>query len=86
MKTFQMIRNADETGISGTGKVLEGCVFEDGVTVIRWCTKQSPHTTAVYDTFKDFMFFHVDSHPDNKTEIIWSPDTCVHDHADCEYC
>jgi len=33
MKTFDMVRNADESGVSGTGKVLEGVVFHDGTTV-----------------------------------------------------
>ena len=71
MKTFKLKRNFDESGISGTGIVLEGAVFTDGTCVIRWCTPNTPPTTGVYDTFEHFMKIHVDSHPANKTEIIW---------------
>lgn len=71
MKTFHIIRNHDESGISGTGKVLEGVVFEDGTTVIRWCTKHNPNSTAIYNEFKHFKHLHIDCHPNNETEIVW---------------
>ena len=35
MRTFEMTRKADESGVSGTGKVAEGVVFESGYTVLR---------------------------------------------------
>lgn len=71
MKTFHIIRNADESGVSGTGKVLQGTVFDDGTTVIRWTVENSPNSTAIYDTFEDFKHLHIDSHPTNETEIVW---------------
>jgi hypothetical protein len=30
-----MVRHADVSGVSGTGRVLDGVVFADGVTVVR---------------------------------------------------
>lgn len=69
MKAFHMIRVADESGVSGTGKVLEGVVFKDGTTVVRWCTETA--STAVYKNFKEFKKIHIDAHPDNETEIKW---------------
>jgi hypothetical protein len=66
-----MVRNFDESGVSGTGKVLEGCIFSDGTCVIRWCTPKTPSTTGIYDSFKDFYKIHVEAHLVNKTEIRW---------------
>lgn len=36
MRTFQLVRDVDETGISGTGVVAEGIEFSDGVVALRW--------------------------------------------------
>lgn len=66
-----MTRQADESGFSGTGKVLEGTVFPDGVTVIKWCVEGKPNSIAIYQTFEDFKYIHVDSHPTNGTEFHW---------------
>lgn len=71
IKRFYMTRDADESGVSGTGKVLEGVVFSDGTTVIRWCTGHAPNSTAIYNSFEDFKKIHVDSHPTNGTRFIW---------------
>lgn len=71
MKTFEMTRAADESGVSGTGKVLEGVVFRGGKTVVQWCVEGKPNSTVVYDSFEDFKYIHVDSHPTNGTEFIW---------------
>jgi hypothetical protein len=38
MTTFTVCRQSDETGISGEGVVIEGCVFATGHTVIHWLT------------------------------------------------
>jgi hypothetical protein len=70
-RVFAMIRRADETGISGVGRVLNGVVFPDGQTVIRWCVAGKPASTEIYDTFDAFMAIHVVSHPSNHTEIVW---------------
>lgn len=71
MKTFNMIRRADESGVSGIGKVLEGVVFADGVTVIRWCVKDKPNSTAIYESFEAFELIHITSHPTNETQLVW---------------
>lgn len=36
MRRFHLVRDVDETGVSGTGLVAEGVVFTDGVTVLHW--------------------------------------------------
>lgn len=83
MKTFVLIRGADESGVSGVGKVLEGVVFSDGTTVVRWCVKDTENSTAIYASFETFMAIHVDSHPTNESKIVWSiRPTCIHDASD----
>jgi len=71
IKTFELIRRADESGVSGTGRVLEGVVFSDGTTVIRWTVPNGPNSTAIYGSFDEFKSIHIDSHPSNKSEIVW---------------
>lgn len=71
MKCFEMLRNADESGVSGIGIVLEGVVFSDGTTVVRWLVSGKPQSTNVWESFEDFKFIHIDSHPTNGTEINW---------------
>ena len=70
-RPFYMVRPYDESGVSGTGKVLDGVVFPDGTTVIRWCVKEMPNCTAIYDSYSAFKRIHIESHPDNRTEIYW---------------
>ena len=72
-RLFKMIRNADESGVSGTGHVLDGVVFKDGKTVVAWLTQTS--SIAVYNSFKDFHDIHIGSHPTNKTEIVWKDES-----------
>lgn len=75
---FSIIRVNDETGISGQGRVLDGVVFHNGKVAICWRTdtpdSKSLHghsSITVFDSFKAFKAIHIDSHPDNKTEIKW---------------
>ena len=72
MNVFKLKRNFDESGVSGTGIVLEGCVFSDDTCIIRWCTPNTPPTTGIYDTYQDFYDIHIKAHPTNKSEIITS--------------
>ena len=69
VEVFHMIRNKDESGISGTGHVATGIVYPDQSTVLRWNT-ESP-TITVFDSFKAFKKIHMDNHPTNETEIKW---------------
>lgn len=69
MKTFIMIRTNDETGVSGTGKVLEGAQFSNGQVVVRWISDNS--ATNIYKNFDSFVNIHILSHPTNGTKIIW---------------
>ena len=75
-KRFSIIRNSDESGVSGTGRIIDGIVFHNGNTVICWRTdiEGSQHgysSLGIYESFEAFKFIHIDSHPDNNTEIVW---------------
>lgn len=79
MKTFTVVRNDDESGVSGTGRILDGIIFHNGKVVICWRTdidgtKHGDSSIGVYESFGAFRRIHIDSHPDNKTEIHFNPD------------
>src|ERR1017187_4125807 len=72
-RVFEVYRTEDETGISGSGKIIEGVVFSDGECIIRWVTATSPgHSTSSFDSFGLFMAIHIAPHADNKTKTIFS--------------
>jgi hypothetical protein len=69
VRLFKMIRKNDTSGVSGTGHVLTGVVFDDGQTIVKWLSKTS--SIGIWKSFDDFLAVHVTSHPENKTEIVW---------------
>lgn len=70
MRTFDLIRDEDETGISGTGRVAEGVQFTDGTVVIRWQTHGNPHhSTVVWESIDDVLAIHGHN---GKTRVVWS--------------
>jgi hypothetical protein len=56
MKLFYLERNEDESGVSGTGKVAQGIVFDDGTCDMRWLTKIA--STAIYDNLETLEYIH----------------------------
>lgn len=56
MRKFKLIRDIDESGISGTGVVAEGIEFRDGTVAMRWITDR--HSTCIYDTLDDVEAIH----------------------------
>lgn len=68
-RTFAVVRDSDESGVSGTGYVLQGVVWHNGKVTVCWKTAHS--SIAVYDSWEDFEFIHITSHPTNKTRIAW---------------
>jgi len=80
--TFTMHRGTDESGISGEGKVLDGVIFEDGTTVVRWVSVAASQSTVIYDCsaqegqkpttgFQKFLDIHVRQHLANNTVITF---------------
>jgi hypothetical protein len=56
MKTFELIRETDVSGVSGVGKVAEGVVFANGLVVIAWCKHIASATT--YTSIEDCIAIH----------------------------
>lgn len=56
MRRFYLMRNEDETGISGTGIVAEGCVFWDGTCFLKWTTDTS--SIGIYKSHVEMIHLH----------------------------
>lgn len=56
MRTFKLVRNEDESGISGTGVVAEGIEFSNGMCAMSWLTNM--HSVAVYPNAKQLEAIH----------------------------
>ena len=75
-KLFYLIRKKDPTGISGTGKVLDGVIFPTGQVVICWRKpdiKKNPYahsSITIYNSFTDFEDIHIKSRPD-ESELVF---------------
>jgi hypothetical protein len=65
-KHFFLNRKVDISGISGTGHVAEGFVFDNGVVAMTWLTKFT--STTVYQSIKHVEQIH--GH-EGATEIEW---------------
>jgi hypothetical protein len=73
MKLFELQRKEDETGVSGTGTVAQGVIFDNGKVCLTWLTKYS--SVAVYDSIEEVIQIH--GH-DGKTLVV----QVCHYHAD----
>lgn len=76
IRTFEVIRQLDESGVSGIGLVAEGVVFSDGTCITRWVSNDSPgRSTVVWDSFGAFSAVHISPHLDNKTIVKFNDGT-----------
>lgn len=65
MRLFELHRDVDRTGLSGTGVVAEGVEFSDGTTVVRWREVEGPHyergvraTTVIFPSVQAVEALH----------------------------
>lgn len=75
-RLFSLVRVADESGVSGTGRVLDGVLWHNGQVVICWRTdvegaKHGHSSLGIYPSWEAFEFIHIKSHPANQTQIQW---------------
>ncbi|MCB2380325.1 hypothetical protein LGH70_22225 [Hymenobacter sp. BT635] len=73
---FTLIRNADETGISGTGRVLDGVIFHTGQVVVCWRSdlnteKPGYSSLVIYGSWEAFKAIHIDPHPAEQTQVVF---------------
>lgn len=75
-QVFTLIRHADETGTSGTGRVLDGVIFHTGQVVVCWRSDLKPdkpgHSSLViYGSWEAFQSIHIDPHPAEQTQVVF---------------
>lgn len=73
-RIFTLIRHVDESGISGTGRVLDGVVFHTGQVVVCWRSDLNPDhpgfsSLAIYPSWDAFVHVHVHPHAPGTAEI-----------------
>lgn len=71
ISSFTVNRTNDQTGVSGSGIVIEGTIHATGQAVVHWLYPPPRGTFAIFDTFEDFLRVHVRPHPTNKTIITF---------------
>jgi hypothetical protein len=65
MKLFHFYRSEDETGVSGTGPVVEGVQFTNGWCALRWISNKS--SICFYQSLDEVKAIHGHG---GKTEIV----------------
>ena len=81
-RLFTIVRRGDESGVSGTGRVLDGVVLHNGEVVVIWRSdvrQRDPDQPAytsicIYPCWEAFQHIHIDAHPSNKTEVVFGND------------
>jgi hypothetical protein len=75
MRSFTIRREADVSGVSGTGVVLEGTLFSTGVVVVHWLTPPPRGSIAIFDTLDQLLSIHVRPHPENRAVLAFDDGT-----------
>ena len=71
IKAFTVARQADESGVSGTGVVIEGVVLATGQCIVHWLYPPPRGGIAIFDSMSDFVKVHIEPHPGNRTIITF---------------
>ena len=56
MKTFYLNRTEDESGVSGTGKVAQGVIFDNGKVALTWLGEHS--TVTIFEDIEEVTTIH----------------------------
>ena len=68
-KIFHLKRTEDESGISGTGRIAQGIVFDNGKVALTWLSEHP--SVTIYDNIGEVRAIH--GH-EGKTEVIMEQD------------
>lgn len=69
MKIFYLKREEDESGISGTGRVAQGFVFDNGKVAVTWLSEHP--SVTIYDNIGEIHAIHGHG---GKTSVEFEPD------------
>jgi hypothetical protein len=78
IRTFTVCRVNDESGVSGTGVVIEGITLATGQCVVHWLYPTPRGSIAIFDSISDFATVHIKPHPGNETIITYEDGEQVH--------
>lgn len=78
IRTFTVCRLNDESGVSGTGIVIEGIVLATGQCVVHWLYPAPRGSIAMFDSISDFATVHIKPHPGNESIITYEDGEQVH--------
>jgi hypothetical protein len=68
---YWWVRAIDETGMSGSGRVGQVVVFEDGSAALRWLKDRNSagvQSTVLYESVRDLLWVH--GHGEKKTGFL----------------
>jgi hypothetical protein len=72
-RLFSFYRYVDETGVSGTGRVLDGVIFHNGQVVVCWRSDSAEgggHSSlGIYPSMEAFLKIHVEPHGKDAGEV-----------------
>lgn len=73
MKRFFLQRNQDASGVSGLGRVAEGCQFDNGWCALVWLTSADPddEVHAFYHSIERVEEIHGHA---GMTKVVWIDD------------
>ena len=69
MKMFYLKRVEDESGVSGTGRIAQGFIFDNGKVALTWLSEHP--SVTVYDSIGEVHAIHGHG---GKTEVVMEPD------------
>jgi hypothetical protein len=69
MKIFYLKREEDESGVSGTGRVAQGFVFDNGKVAVTWLSEHP--SVTIYDNIGEIHAIHGHG---GKTVVEFEPD------------
>jgi hypothetical protein len=75
-RPFHLIRDTDVTGISGTGTVAAGVIWDDGTVSMRWLTYTA--SSSFYNSIEDVETIH--GHQ-GATKVHFADDTDAYTHT-----
>ena len=66
MRRFYLDRHQDPTGVSGTGMVAQGVLFDNGKVALTWLTEWP--SVTVYDSIAELGAVHLH---EGATSLVW---------------
>ena len=69
MKIFYLNRTEDESGVSGTGRITQGFIFDNGKVCLTWLSEHP--SVTIYDNIGEVHAIH---RHQGKTEVVMEPD------------